>query len=313
MTHNKKQLVVLGSINVDHVLNVEDFPQAGQTVIGQHYQLAFGGKGANQAVAASRSGAHTQFLACLGDDAIAQDILQQFQHDGINIQAIQQIPQHNTGLAFIYVNHQAENCIGIYAGANARLSPEYVMQHAALIQNADALLLQLETPLDSLSTAIQIAKAAGKMVVLNPAPAQKLSDEFLQHIDLITPNETEASQLTGITVKDLSSAEHAAQHLHQQGISNVIITLGEHGIWLSEQGHGQHLAAFKVKAVDTTAAGDTFNGALMTALLEGQNLFNACSFASAAAAIAVTQLGAQPSIPWRSQIDTFLEKIGESH
>lgn len=306
MTNNNKQLVVLGSINVDHILNVPAFPQAGQTITGQHYQLAFGGKGANQAVAASRSGANTAFIACLGSDAIADDILMQFTQDGINLQSVHKVPEQTTGVALIFVNREAENCIGIYAGANACLDKNYVKKYANQIRQADALLLQLETPLDSLIEAVKIAKAAGKMVVLNPAPAQTLSTDFLQQIDLITPNETEASQLTGIQVKDLSSAEQAAQILHDKGIPNIIITLGEHGVWLSQNGQGQHVPAFKVHAVDTTGAGDTFNGALMTALLEGQGFIDACYFASAAAALAVTKAGAQPSIPWRAEIEKFL-------
>lgn len=310
MTKNHQQLVVLGSINVDHILNVPQFPHVGQTVTGQQYQLAFGGKGANQAVAASRSGANTQFLACLGEDAIAQDILQQFTQDGINTQAIQSVTGQSTGVALIFVNQTAENCIGIYAGANASLNPAYVAQHADTIAHADALLLQLETPLESLMDAVKLAKAANTRVILNPAPAQHLPANFLSQIDLITPNETEASFLTGIEVKDLYSAEQAAHILHQQGIAVVIITLGEHGIWLSQQGQGQHIPAFKVHALDTTGAGDTFNGALMTALLERKSMQAACYFASAAAALSVTRTGAQPSIPWRTAIDQFLKHAG---
>ncbi|WP_111891879.1 ribokinase [Acinetobacter sp. MB5] len=307
MTNNNKQLVVLGSINVDHILNVAAFPQAGQTITGQHYQLAFGGKGANQAVAASRSGANTTFIACLGNDAIADDILMQFTQDGIDIQSVHKVPEQTTGVALIFVNREAENCIGIFSGANACLDKNYVQKHADHIRQADALLLQLETPLDSLIEAAKIAKSAGKMVVLNPAPAQTLPTDFLQQIDLITPNETEASQLTGIQIKDTASAEQAAQILHDKGIPNIIITLGEHGIWLSQNGQGQHIPAFKVHATDTTGAGDTFMGALMTALFENQTLLKASYFASAAAALAVTQAGAQPSIPWRTEIDEFLK------
>lgn len=311
MTNNNKQLVVLGSINVDHLLNAPTFPQAGQTITGQHYQLAFGGKGANQAVAASRSGANTAFIACLGSDAIADDILMQFTQDGINLQSVHKVPGQTTGVALIFVNREAENCIGIYSGANACLDKNYVKKYANQIRQADALLLQLETPLDSLIEAVKIAKAARKMVVLNPAPAQTLPLDFLQQIDLITPNETEASQLTGIQVKDLSSAEQAVQILHDKGIPNVIVTLGEHGVWLSQNGQGQHIPAFKVHAVDTTGAGDTFNGALMTAFLEGQGFIDACYFASAAAALAVTKAGAQPAIPWRVEIEDFLRNFKE--
>ncbi|KAA1178425.1 ribokinase [Photorhabdus heterorhabditis] len=301
------KLAVVGSINADHILNLESFPRPGETVIGKQYQIAFGGKGANQAVAASRSGADITFIACVGQDDIGSRICQQLAMDNIKISSIEAIEGETTGVALILVNHQGENVIGINAGANAALTPEYFHRYQNIIKEADALLIQLESPLETVQLAAETAKQNNTKVILNPAPAQKLSDQLLSLVDIITPNETEAEYLTGITVKDNSDAEKAAQVLHSKGIETVIITLGSRGAWLSEKGqNGKHVPGLKVKVVDTIAAGDTFNGALVTALLEGKEMLSAVRFAHSAAAIAVTRQGAQPSIPWRNEIDVFL-------
>ncbi|KOY60915.1 ribokinase [Photorhabdus heterorhabditis] len=301
------KLAVVGSINADHILNLESFPRPGETVIGKQYQIAFGGKGANQAVAASRSGADITFIACVGQDDIGSRICQQLAMDNIKISSIEAIEGETTGVALILVNQQGENVIGINAGANAALTPEYFHRYQNIIKEADALLIQLESPLETVQLAAETAKQNNTKVILNPAPAQKLSDQLLSLVDIITPNETEAEYLTGITVKDNSDAEKAAQVLHSKGIETVIITLGSRGAWLSEKGqNGKHVPGLKVKVVDTIAAGDTFNGALVTALLEGKEMLSAVRFAHSAAAIAVTRQGAQPSIPWRNEIDVFL-------
>lgn len=304
----KKKLVVLGSINADHILTLNHFPHPGQTVTGHHYQVAFGGKGANQAVAAGRSGANIHFIACVGQDSIGEQIKTQLDHDQVNTDAVQAIEDTTTGVALIFVNHSAENCIGIYSGANHALTPAYVLQHQETISSADALLLQLETPIDSVLMAAKIAQQAKVKVILNPAPAQDLSEDLLRLVDVITPNETEAFHLTGKIIHNDEDAADAAFILHGKGIKTVIITMGSRGIWLSEEGQGQLISGFKVNAVDTIAAGDTFNGAFITALLEGQSTANASQFANAAAALAVTRAGAQPAIPWRLEIDDFLEK-----
>ncbi|EKT61414.1 ribokinase [Providencia sneebia] len=301
------KLVVLGSINADHILNIAQFPLPGETVRGNHYQVAFGGKGANQAVAAGRSGADITFIACVGDDDLGLNIKKQLQHDKIQIDCIDTIQNETTGVALIFVNQQGENVIGIHAGANACLTKDKVTTYQQKIMQADAILMQLESPIETVQLAAEIAKKNNTKVILNPAPAQTLSDNLLSLIDIITPNETEAEYLTGIAVKDDQGAEAAAQALHDKGISKVIITLGARGVWFSEKGKkGQIIAGFKVEAIDTIAAGDTFNGAYVTALLEGKNDTEAIIFAHAAAAIAVTRAGAQPSVPWRSEIDTFL-------
>ncbi|MCU4412539.1 ribokinase [Acinetobacter sp. WU_MDCI_Axc73] len=308
MQNQYADLVIVGSANVDHILNVDDFPTAGQTLTAKNYKVAFGGKGANQAVAAARSGANVAFIGCVGDDEFGNNIKIQLQKDHVNVQALQKVVHQHTGVALIFVNQHADNFIGIHAGANAALSTEYVNQHKNLIQHAKILLLQLETPINSIVAAATLAHASVVKIILNPAPAQALTSEFLNLIDIITPNETEAEQLTGVKINNLDDAQHAADILHQYGIKTVVITLGAEGVWLSEFGQGQLIPAFKVDAVDSIAAGDTFNGAFATALLEGQSNQQAAKFANAAAAIAVTRYGAEPSIPNRAEIDTFLKE-----
>ena len=307
---NTGKLAVLGSINADHILNLASFPRPGETVIGKQYQIAFGGKGANQAVAAGRSGAAISFIACVGEDDIGERIRQQLAEDKIDIAAIDVIPGESTGVALIFVNGEGENSIAIHAGANAALTPALVEKHKQTIAEADALLMQLESPLDSVLAAAKIAREHQTKVILNPAPAMPLSAELLALVDMITPNETEAEALTGVHIDSDEDAARAAGILHDKGIGSVLITLGSRGVWLSEQGLGQRIAGFKVKAVDTIAAGDTFNGALITALLEGKPVAEAVRFAHAAAAIAVTRSGAQPSVPWRSETDSFLQQQG---
>ncbi|EPR9104154.1 ribokinase [Cronobacter sakazakii] len=304
------QLVVLGSINADHILNLEAFPAPGETVTGSQYQVAFGGKGANQAVAAGRSGADIAFIACVGEDDIGERIRQQLSRDNIDVAPVRTVAGESTGVALIFVNGEGENVIGIHAGANAALTPERVNEQREKIANARALLMQMESPVESVIAAARIAHENQTTVILNPAPARALSDELLALVDIITPNETEAEKLTGVKVSDDESAAQAAAVLHQKGIETVIITLGSRGVWLSVNGEGQRVPGFRVKAVDTIAAGDTFNGALMTALLEGTPMLEAIRFAHAAAAIAVTRPGAQPSVPWRDEIDAFLQAQG---
>ncbi|ENL7680534.1 ribokinase [Enterobacter hormaechei] len=303
-------LVVLGSINADHILNLETFPTPGETVTGNQYQVAFGGKGANQAVAAGRSGANIAFIACTGDDDTGERVRKQLASDNIDIAPVSVVAGEFTGVALIFVNAEGENVIGIHAGANAALTTERVEAQRGIIAGAEALLMQLESPVESVLAAAKIAHENHTSVVLNPAPARVLSDELLALVDIITPNETEAEKLTGIRVENDDDAARAALALHDKGIGTVIITLGSRGVWASVNGEGRRVPGFKVKAIDTIAAGDTFNGALVTALLEGKAMDEAIRFAHAAAAIAVTRKGAQPSVPWRKEIDEFLSQQG---
>lgn len=305
-----KNLTVLGSINANHVISVPYFAKPGETLTGHSYHIAYGGKGANQAVAAARLGAEVSFIGCIGNDDIGRAMKSAFAQDGINTNPIKTIDSEMTGIAMIQVAESGENSIVISAGANGHLDEAVVAEYQAEIAQAECLLMQLETPLPAIIQAAKIAKEKGTKVILNPAPAQALPYELLSLLDMITPNETEAEILTGVKVIDESSAQQAAQVFHQKGIEKVLITLGSKGVFVSENGVGQIVAGFRVKAVDTTAAGDTFNGALVTAMLEDKPLNEAILFAHASAAISVTRKGAQPSIPTRQEALEFLNQQG---
>lgn len=308
------QLIVLGSVNADHVLQVPSFPRPGETLIGGNYQVIPGGKGANQAVAAARLNADIGFIACVGDDPFGINIRQDFEKDGINIDGVVVAENTPTGIAMIQVSATGENSICLSAEANDKLDCAQIEPHLDKIRGAKYLLTQLETPIEGIKYAAKVAKESGTQVILNPAPARPLSNELLACIDVITPNETEAEILTGVTVTDDASAHQAALALHDKGIETVMITLGAKGVWLSHSGEGNQgelIPGFRVEATDTTAAGDTFNGALVTGLLEEMPLEKAIKFAHAAAAISVTRFGAQTSIPSRQETDAFLaEQLG---
>lgn len=301
------RLVVLGSVNADHVLRVPHFPRPGETLTGHSYQVVPGGKGANQAVAAARLGAEVSFIARIGDDAIGRQMKAGFAADGIEVSAVEQDERLPTGIAIIYVSDEGENSIGLSTEANGALDTAMVRRHEALIAGAHTLLLQLEVPLDSVLEAARLARAHGTRVVLNPAPAQPLSADLLALVDLITPNQTEAELLTGVKVTDEASAAQAAARFHQMGIADVMITLGSQGVYCSNGRQQVLIAGFRVEAVDTTAAGDTFNGALLAAELAGASFQDAVRFAHGAAALSVTRFGAQSSIPGKQEVDTFLQ------
>ncbi len=301
-------LTVLGSINADHVISVPHFARPGETLSGRDYHIAYGGKGANQAVAAARSGAKVNFIGCIGSDELGRAMKNAFAQDGINTHPILEIADTMTGIAMIQVADSGENSIVIAAGANARLDETTVNTFAQEIISADYLLMQLEIPLSAVQKAAELAAANHTKVILNPAPAQPLPDALLSRVNIITPNETEAEILTGIRVIDEQSAVESARVLHAKGIEIVLITLGAKGVYLSQRGEGEMIAGFQVNATDTTAAGDTFNGAFVTALLEDKPINEAIRFAHAAAAISVTRQGAQPSIPYRDETLAFLAR-----
>ncbi|WP_461602843.1 ribokinase [Aeromonas rivipollensis] len=301
------RLVVLGSVNADHVLRVPHFPRPGETLTGHSYQVVPGGKGANQAVAAARLGAAVSFIARIGDDAIGQQMKTGFANDGIDVSAVELDDKLPTGIAIIYVSDEGENSIGLSTEANGALDTAMVKRHESLIAGAHTLLLQLEVPLESVFEAAKLARSHGTRVVLNPAPAQPLSADLLALVDLITPNQTEAELLTGVKVSDEASAAEAAARFHQMGIADVMITLGSQGVYCSNAEQQALIPGFRVEAVDTTAAGDTFNGALLAAELAGADFHSAVRFAHGAAALSVTRFGAQSSIPGKQEVDTFLQ------
>ncbi|SOB60346.1 ribokinase [Pseudodesulfovibrio profundus] len=301
-----KKLIVLGSVNADHVLQVDSFPRPGETVTGHGYKVLPGGKGANQAVAAARLGGEVGFVACVGDDDFGSRMIKAFRDDGMDTRAVMAVPDMPTGVALIQVAANGENSIAIAAEANASLTVEALEQHLEYLGGAGMLLMQLESPIETVELAARTVASAGGKVVLNPAPAQPLSDDLLFNLAMITPNETEAEVLTGVTVSDEDSARQAADILHGKGIETVIITLGAQGAYCSGPDGAQLITGFSVKATDTTAAGDTFNGGLVVALQEGKAMDDAIRFAHAAAAISVTRLGAQTSIPNRGEVEEFL-------
>jgi ribokinase len=307
---NAKKMIVLGSVNADHVVQVDDFPRPGETVIGRGYQVLPGGKGANQAVAAARLGAEVGFIACVGDDDFGARILQRFRDDGIDTTAVTVVDGMPTGIALIQIASGGENSIVVSSEANECLTPELLEGRLALLKRADTLLMQLESPLATIELAARKAREAGTAVVLNPAPARPLPDAFLADVTVITPNETEAEVLTGVKVATEDDARRAAEILHGKGVATVIITLGKNGAFLSVDGVSRRIAGYSVTPVDTTAAGDTFNGALVAALQQGEDMDGAVRFAHGAAAISVTRLGAQTSIPYRVEVDKFIKENG---
>lgn len=297
-----KKILVIGSSNTDVLIQVPYMPKVGETILGGKCHIACGGKGANQAVAAKRSGGEVKFIACVGDDAFGKMALDSYAKDGIDISRISVLKDEPTGLAQIMVDSEGHNLIAVAPEANLLLTPEVVNNMAGEIHAADILLLQLEVPLESVLSAIDIAFAAHKTIILNPAPAQKIPEEYLAKLDYITPNETEAEILTGINVNDEKSAAEAAQWFLNKGVKNVIITLGARGVYFANTTFSQLVGGFKVKALDTTGAGDTFNGGFVSALAQGEDIIQAIRYGQKTAAISVTRLGTQTSMPYRDEI-----------
>jgi ribokinase len=300
------RIIVVGSSNTDMIIKAERIPHPGETVLGGAFQMAAGGKGANQAVAAARAGGHVTFIARVGNDDFGRAAIAGFRREGIDIKYVLKTSQAASGIALIMVDRRGENSIAVAPGANARLSQDNVRKATRAFRAGDILLVQLETPIDTVRAAVRAARGRGLRVILNPAPARELNDALLANVDILTPNETEAELLTGTKIRTKHDMARAARTLRDRGVGSVLITLGARGAFLSDGKADRLLPGFKVKAVDTTAAGDVFNGALAVALAEGRTLKAAARFANAAAAISVTRLGAQPSAPRRIEIERFL-------
>lgn len=301
-----KQIVVVGSSNMDLVAKAPRIPVAGETLTGTDFFMLPGGKGANQAVAAAKLGAEVIFVAKLGKDVFASKSLENFKSVNINTKHIEQLDGVPSGIAIIAVDDKGENIIIVVPGANGKLMPADVDKAESDIANAAVVVCQLEVPIETVERAAKLANKNGVPFILDPAPARQLSDELLSMVDIIKPNETEAEILTGIKVTDEASAAKAADVLLAKGVETVIITLGEKGLMLATKDAKEMMATNKVKAVDSTAAGDAFTGSLAYGLANGQSLKDAAVYANTVAAISVTRLGAQSSMPTKEEVDAFM-------
>ncbi|MBB3209479.1 ribokinase [Rhodopirellula rubra] len=298
-------VVVLGSINMDVMIRCATLPTRGQTVSASSSREVCGGKGANQAVAAAKAGGSVRMIGRVGDDAFSQRLITNLVEHRVDSQSVRTTPRCASGLAIVAVEDSGENSILLVAGANGCVTPDDVIVCRDTITASDVLLMQLEIPTATVLAAAQIARDAGVRCILDPAPVPHDWTDRLLEVDLICPNETEAGEITGIPIETIADAEEAAKQLHRRGAKNVVITLGERGTLLCADGRCQHIAPVPIQAIDTTAAGDAFAGALAVRWAECDDLADAVRFASAAGALAATSEGAQPSLPARTEIEAL--------
>ncbi len=313
---DKPRIVVVGSLVFDFVALAERLPRKGETLLGTRFGMFPGGKGANQAVQAGRLGAEVYLIGRIGTDFLGERLLASLHESGVRTEFITRDAAVNTAACCIHVDRQGHNAIIIVPEANAACSPADVDAAQELIHSADVLLCQLEIPIPTVTHAVQGAAAHGIPVILNPAPALPVPEGLLAQVTILTPNETEAELLSGLPAPEASSAEpwtpvwaaQVARKLRESGCGTVIVTLGERGAYLAMPEREGLFPAYRVAAVDVTAAGDAFNGALAVALAEGQPMEAALVFANAAGALATTRAGAQPALAWRAEVETFLQQ-----
>ncbi len=305
MKNQSKKIIVVGSSNTDMVVKVPHIPAPGETVMGSELLTIPGGKGANQAVGAARAGGDVVFIACVSDDTFGTGSIENYKKDGIDTSFIKVEPGMHSGVALINVAADGENSIAVAPGANSHLLPGDIAKAKDAFAGAGAVLVQLEIPLETVLEVARLASELNVPLILNPAPGAKLPAELLKLVSVITPNETEAALLTGTQEIDEDSIPAMARELYDIGIETVIITLGSKGVYLLNSDFQGVIRGYTVKAVDTTAAGDVFNGALAAALSENKPVRKAIDFAQRAAAISVTRMGAQPSAPWLDEINKY--------
>lgn len=306
MEANTPKITVVGSSNMDLVVKSERIPVIGETILGGDFVMVPGGKGANQAVAAAKLGAKVYFVAKLGEDIFGTQSLSNFKKEGVNTTYVTQTKEAPSGVALITIDNSGNNVIVVAPGANGTLSPDDVRQAESDIASSGALVAQLEVPIETIEFTAKMAHKHNVPFILDPAPARELSAELLGMVDVLTPNETEAQILTGIEVKDENSAMAAAKKLLKYGMKAVILTMGTSGFLLATSDETRFVPAKKVNAVDSTAAGDVFTGSLASGLAAGKTLLDAALFANHAAALSVTKIGAQSSIPALEQVKEFM-------
>jgi len=304
MTRAKK-IVVVGSCNTDMVIKADRLPVPGETILGGTFFMNPGGKGANQAVAAARMGGNVTLISKTGNDVFGKQSVMLYNTENIKTDYIFSDPKHPSGVALITVDAQGENCIVVASGANASLSPSDIDKASAEIESSDLILMQLEIPIETVEYVAEKASKKDIKVILNPAPARALSDHLLRNLYIIIPNKSEAEILSGIKVTDIESAKLAANIISAKGVNIVVITLGSQGALIKEYDDFHFVDALKVEALDTTAAGDTFCGSVCVGLSEGKSVLDAVKLAARAAAITVTRMGAQSSIPYRSELSSL--------
>jgi len=306
----RNRIIVVGSSNTDMIVKTPRLPRPGETVLGGEFAQAAGGKGANQAVAAARAGGSVSFIGCVGKDLLGDQSIAGLEKDGIDTNLVMRIPDKPSGVALILVDENGENSIAVAPGANQDLSAGHIEKSGDMFRSSSIALIQLEIPLETVETAARIASENDALVILNPAPARMIGDGLLETVDIITPNRTEAEILTGMGISNEDSLKNASSILRGRGAGTVIITLGAEGAYISGPDYEGVAPGFKTEAVDTTAAGDTFNGALAVALTLGKTIDEAARFANAAAAISVGKMSAQPSIPRRDEIEELMSVKG---
>ena len=300
-----KKIVVVGSCNTDMVIKADRLPVPGETILGGTFFMNPGGKGANQAVAAARMGGNVTLISKTGNDVFGKQSVMLYTAENIKTDYIFSDPKHPSGVALITVDAQGENCIVVASGANASLSPADIDKASAEIEGSDLILMQLEIPIETVEYVAEKAQKKGIKVILNPAPARALSDNLLQNLYIIIPNKSEAEILSGIKVSDIESAKLAANIISAKGVNIVVITLGSQGALIKEFEDFHFVDALNVEALDTTAAGDTFCGSVCVGLSEGKSILESVKLAARAAAITVTRMGAQSSIPYRSELSSL--------
>ena len=305
----KSKIVVIGSSNVDMIMKVNHIPEVGETLIGGEFNQVFGGKGANQAVSAARAGGSVSFISSVGDDVFTSPMLKNFSNDGINTKYVFKEATRPCGTALIMIGDHGENLITVAPGANEMLSPGHLETASRFVKSSEIIILQNEIPDETVEYAIEMAKANDLKVLWNFAPAREIDKRFLALVDYLVLNEVEAGFLTGMKIDSLIMAKKAARELRDSGANTLIITLGSEGSLVFDADRMVHIPALKVDVIDTTAAGDVFCGSLAVAITEKKGLEEAVKFATAASALSVTKMGAQPSAPNRKEIDNFINTL----